>query len=468
MSLTSERRSRRPGPASHRRVPPQLVHLVKWLQDASFNAETSGYVSIRTSLVRVLTLAICLVVLAAASTTWLLWRKSIQRSDPSMVVPPADDESNASFELPSSGLLVSEEVLRSAESGALSVWDALERATIPIAVEYFPVSEAEVARYRTVPINSAAQQSITHIVQAVNPNQPTLYRAVLPKGAELVRAVGTSGFRGFSRTGGRTAHAVLKPVAAGGAVAAGWPIFAVAGTVMAIDMVAQRELRAHQRQVVALLARLDERHYVERVKDQRTADAQLTRAISLILDGHTPGLDHALKSAYDEFHRAQQFIEKYERAIQELVGPDGKVDYRELEKLIGKEGEDLDFFFHLRMARGAVAIRRKALLADAASATFADPDNPYTALRKLLDAQSRELEEAERATLDISARLAEVQLKGGWSIAKAAKKQDRIRELASPPDAQGALELLFLRTADGDVVQVVPEADDIPTSDEDA
>lgn len=404
---------------------------------------------------------ICLVVLAAAGAAWFLWQKSLERSGATTVVPSAgDDELNPSPEFPSSGLLVPEEVLRYAESGAGSIWDALEQAAVPIAVEYFPVSESEIARYQTVPINAAAQQSITHIAQALNPNQPTLYRAVLPKGAELVRAVGQSGFRGFSRTGGRTAHAVLKPVAAGGAVAAGWPIFAVAGTVMAIDMVAQRELRAHQRQVETLLIRQEERHYIERIKEQRTADAQLTRAISLILDGHTPALDHALKGAYDEFHLAQQFIEKYHQAIEKLVEPDGKVDYRELEKLIGSKSEDLEFFFQLRMARGAVAIRGKALLADAASATLADPSNPYTALRKLLNAQARQLEEAERATLDITARLAEVQLKGGWSIPRAARKQDRIRELASPPGAESDLELLFLRRADGDIVQVVPEVED--------
>lgn len=375
--------------------------------------------STRTSLISVLALSICLVVLAAAGTTWFLCRKSPGRSGVTKVVPSAGaDESDASPTFPSSGLLVPEEVLRYAESGAVSVWDALERAAVPIAVEYFPVSESEIARYRTVPVNAAAQQSITHIVQALNPNQPTLYRAVLPKGSELVRAVGQSGFRGFSRTGGRTAHAVLKPVAAGGAVAAGWPIFAVAGTVMAIDMVAQRELRAHQRQVEKLLVRQEERHYIERIKEQRTADAQLTRAISLILDGHNPALDHALKSAYDEFHRAQQFFEKYDRAIEELVESDGKVDYRKVEQVIGGESEDRDFFWQLRMARGAIAIRRKALLADAATATLTDPANPYTALRKFLDAQAHQLEEAERAALDITARLAGVELKGGWSISR--------------------------------------------------
>ena len=50
---------------------------------------------------------------------------------------------------------------------------------------------------------------------------------------------------------------------------------------------------------------------MERIKDQRSADAQLTRAMSLMLDGGTPDLELALKSAYDEFHRSQLFLEKY-------------------------------------------------------------------------------------------------------------------------------------------------------------
>ena len=90
--------------------------------------------------------------------------------------------------------------------------------------------------FLTVPVNAAAQQAMVDIIKALDARSPTLYRVVLPKGAELVKAVGKSGFRGFSRTGDKTAHAVLKPVAAGGPVAAGWPVLAVAGTVLAVDM----------------------------------------------------------------------------------------------------------------------------------------------------------------------------------------------------------------------------------------
>ncbi len=214
------------------------------------------------------------------------------------------------------------------------------------------MSESEIAKFRTVPVNAAAQQAMVEIVNALNPKSPTLFRVVLPKGAELVKAVGTSGFRGFSRTDGKTAHAVLKPVAAGGAMAAGWPVLAVAGTVMAVDMVAQREQLAHQRRVEAILGRQEERYYIERIKDQRSADAQLSRAISLILDGHNPNLDLALKSAYDEFHRSQQFLEKYNGVIDELVDEDGKVDYHRLEVALGGKTKDVDYFLReIHLAR---------------------------------------------------------------------------------------------------------------------
>ncbi|WP_211249353.1 hypothetical protein [Nocardioides aequoreus] len=365
-------------------------------------------------------------------------------------------------EFPESGLLVADEVLRVAGSSSVTIWDALESAAVPVAVEYFPVSEAEIAKYRTVPVNAAAQQSMVEIVKALNPNNPTLYRVVLPKGAELVKAVGTSGFRGFARSGGKIrAQAVLKPVAAGGAIAAGWPIFAVAGTVMAVDMVAQRELRAHQRRVETILGRQEERHYVERIKDQRSADAQLTRAISLMLDGHNPNLELALKSAYDEFHRSQQFLDKCRGVIEQLIDADGKVDYRRLEEVLGGTTKDLDYFLReLHMARGAIAIRRKALLADAASVALADPGNPYTALRKFLDSQVHELEQADAVAATITKQLTEIQLKGGWSIPKALKKQERLRRLAAAPPVDDDVEIRFHRTSSGEIVQVIAIEDD--------
>ncbi|MFW6773174.1 hypothetical protein ACOACO_02740 [Nocardioides sp. CPCC 205120] len=397
-------------------------------------------------------IAISAVVLLAVGC--LLWDARTRRRR-RISVPAYATDDNEHRVFPTAGLLVSETILQSAGSDSETIWAALETAAAPVAVEYFPVSASELTKYRTVPV-SAVQKPMVDIVNALNPSSPTLYRVVLPKGAELVEAMGVSGFRGFSRTGGKTTHAVLKPVAAGGAIAAGWPAFAIAGAVMAVDMMAQREVRAHQRRVENTLDRQEKRAYDERASAQRSADAQLTRALSLMLDGRHVELDLALKSAYDEFHRSQIFLETHQNIIQNLTDVDGKVDFRWLEAALGQKIENLDDFFReLHLARGAIAIRRKALIADAASVALADPNNPYKALRKFVDSQRYQLEEAVRIVDELTAQFTEIQLKGGWSISKALEKQRHVRAGAAPLAVDTELEMRFLRTASGEVVQVV-------------
>lgn len=404
------------------------------------------------------------VAIVVVVAVWLVWRFS-QRDAAS----PQHDPAGKAFSVeprpafPTEGLLVSEEVLRSAGSTPDAIWDALEAAAVPIALEYYPVSDAELAKYRTVSINASAQQALVRIVEAINPKSPTLFRAVLPKGAELVKAVGADGFRGFSRTGGQTAHAVLKPVAAGGAIAAGWPVLAVAGTVMAVDMVAQREQRAHQRRVEASLGRQEERYYVERIKDQRSADAQLSRAISLMLDGRNPQVELALKSADDEFHRSQQFLDKYQGVVGPLVGADGKVDFRRLDEKLGGQLKETDHFAReLHLARAAIAIRRKALVTDAAAAALADPGNAYTALRKFMNAQVHQLEQAEASLSELTEGLMAAELKGRWHDRDkpVAQRQARLRALVSPPAVDEDTEIVFVVTASGELLQALPAGED--------
>jgi hypothetical protein len=346
------------------------------------------------------------------------------------------------------------------------MWDALEAAAVPVAVEYRPVSPSEIGTFRAVPVNAASQQAMVNIIKALNPRSPTLYRVVLPKGAELVKAAGKSGFRGFSRTGGKTTHAVLKPVAAGGAIAAGWPVLAVAGTVLAVDMVAQREQLAHQRRVEAILGRQEERHYIERIKDQRSADAQLSRAISLMLDGRNPHLELALKSADDEFHRATQFLDRFHGVIDRLREEDGKVDYRRLEEKLGGKTRDVGYFVReLHLARAAVAIKRKALVADAASVALSDPGNPYTALRKFLDAEAHQLEQADTAVADLTEQLCVVELKGRWHNRgkSVAERQAKLRAQIAPASVDDTAEVLYLTTGSGEILQLLPSDGDEAT-----
>jgi hypothetical protein len=411
---------------------------------------------------------VAVVAIAVLVTAWLLWRfsRSTTTASGGHTAPSAAAEVEVRTEFPPEGLLVPEDVLRSVGSTSGAIWDALEAAAAPVAVEYYPVSEAEVAKFRTGPVNVTAQQAMVGIVEALNPKSPTLFRVVLPKGAELVKAAGTSGFRGFSRSGGKTAHAVLKPVAAGGALVAGWPMLAVAGTVLAVDMVTQREQRAHQRRVEAILSRQEERAYVERITDQRSADAQLSRAISLMLDGGKPNLELALKSADDEFYRSQQFLEKQRGVIDELVDDDGKVDYRRLEETLGGKEKEVDQFIReLHLARAAIAIRRKALVTYAASLALADPTNPYAALRRFVGSQVHQLEDADAVSAELTERLTQVELKGRrWrdSDKSVAERQERFRAQVSPPRIDGDTEIRYLMTSSGEILQVLPPAEDEP------
>ncbi|MFD4371828.1 hypothetical protein [Streptomyces sp. NPDC058486] len=418
------------------------------------------------------------VVAALAVAAWLLRRSGRSRAsapDGQAAAAPIDvTETGVRPEFPPSGLLVPEDVLRAAGSTSDAIWDALEAAAAPVAVAYHPVTDAELATYRTIPVNAAAQQALTGILEGLNPKGPTLFRVVLPKGAELVKAVGTSGFRGFSRTGGKTAQAVLKPVAAGGAIMAGWPVLAVAGTVLAMDMVAQREQRASQRRVEALLGRQEERHHVERIAAQRSADAALTRVISLMLDGRRPSLDLALalKSADDEFYRSQQFLEKHRGVVEGLVDEDGKVDYRRLEEALGSATKEEDLFFRdLDLARAAIAIRRKALIAEAAAVALVDPTNPYVALRRFLESRAHQLEDADAIVTELTESLTQAELKGRWyDTGKSVEaRQDRLRARVSLPgvnadtDANTDTEISYVVTSSGELLQLLPPDETEPT-----
>jgi hypothetical protein len=301
-------------------------------------------------------------------------------------------------EFPPAGLLVPEGVLRSAGSTTAAIRDALKAAAVPVAVEYRPVTASEIATFPTIPGNAAAQQALVEIVKALDRRIPTLYRAELPKDAELVKAAGKSGFRGFSRTGGTTAHAVLKPVP-GSAIAA-VSVIAVAGTALAAGVLSRRKQVAHQQQ--------EELSYIERIKDQRSADEQLTLAIS-----RTPPLGRALKSADDEFNLAKLFLDRSRGVIDRLAEEGGRVDYRRLEETLGGKATNAGSFDReLHVARTAIAIKRKALVAHAASLAHADPSNPYTALRKFLDAEVHQLEQADTAVAELTEQLSVVELKG--------------------------------------------------------
>ena len=378
---------------------------------------------------------------------------------------PAPEEATLVRQLPASGILVPEAVL-SQQGADVSVWEALESASVPMAFEYYPITDTELAKYKSVPVNAAAQQALTDIVKAVDPKSPTLFKVVLPRDAKLVRAIGTNGFRGFSREGGKTVHAVLKPVGVGGAAAAGWPILAVAGSVMAMDMLTQREQRAHQRRVETILGRQEKRYEVERIAAQRTTDERLSAGISRMLDGHVPDLEFALHRAGEEFHEAVQFLEQHWSHLQALTEVGGAVDYRKLEEALGGKTKDVDHFVReLHFARAAVALGRKALLAEAASAALADPENPYLALRKFLERRAVEVEQGEGYEAQITAALSTLELKGQWheSQKSIAERQTIFRRRVAPPQIDPPETVQYVALPSGEIHQLVPvdaEADE--------
>ncbi|MFC5668506.1 hypothetical protein ACFP3U_36815 [Kitasatospora misakiensis] len=171
-------------------------------------------------------------------------------------------------------------------------------------------------------------------------------------------------------------------------------------------------------------------------------------------------------SADDEFYRSQQFLEKHRSVIDELVDDDGKVDYRRLEETLGGKEKEVDQFIReLHLARAAIAMRRKALVTYAASLALADPTNPYAALRRFVESQVHQLEDAEAVATELTERLTQVELKGRrWrdSDKSVATRQERFRAQVSPPKIDGDTEIRYLMTSSGEILHVLPPAEDEP------
>ncbi len=171
-----------------------------------------------------------------------------------------------------------------------------------------------------------------------------------------------------------------------------------------------------------------------------------------------------MKSADDEFHRSHQFLEQHSDLIGRLVEGDGKVNYHRLDEMLGGPTKEADLFVReLHLARAAIAIRRKALIADAAALALADPENPYTALRKFLDGQAHQLKQADALVVDLTDGLMAMELKGRWNNRKksVAKRQQHLRTRISPPNESDGddVEVLYLATGSGELLQLLPASE---------
>ena len=137
-----------------------------------------------------------------------------------------------------------------------------------------------------------------------------------------------------------------------------------------------------------------------------------------------------------------------------------------MEETLGGKAKDVDYFVReLHLARAAIAIKRKALVADAASVALADPSNPYTALRKFLDAEVHQLEQADTAVAELTEQLSVVELKGRWHNRdkSVAERQAKLRAQIAPASVDDTAEVLYLATGSGEILQLLPSDADEAT-----
>src|SRR4051794_17437969 len=126
--------------------------------------------------------ALIVVCALAAVAALLLVRRARARGAESDQRPRSGAVTATTLEAayPPAGLLVQQDILRTVDASSITVWDALEASANPMAIEYHPVSAAQISKLRTVPVNASAQNAMVQVVKALNPKSPTLYTVVLP------------------------------------------------------------------------------------------------------------------------------------------------------------------------------------------------------------------------------------------------------------------------------------------------
>lgn len=366
--------------------------------------------------------------------------------------------------LPLRGLLIPEGLADAVAPDALAL---LEQSATPVTIEYFPLSDLKSQDFELMPVNPMLQKALLDIINLVGRKGETLYRVSLPAGAELVKAVGKIGFRGFSRSGGKLAHGVFTPVVVGGAAAAAWPIVAVTGSLMVLDGVAQHQQRVHQRIVQSILTRQESRFFDDQLAQQQTLNKRISREIAQIQDGSVVSLEESRTQANLLFTKSQKFLEDTRQNLDKLVSGNSSVDYRKLQTLLGGESKDVDYFFrHLHLAQSAIALEKRAVIAYAASMALQDPDNPYKKLQSVLREEAAEIERSEELISRLNDSLATLEMRGNWFDQQRDKilstkwsisvKQDELRSRLGRIVGSEGGELQFTVTAAGELLRVVP------------
>ena len=363
--------------------------------------------------------------------------------------------------LPERGLLVPGDVRPGRNVDATAVLDALRESATPIAFDYRPVAPAEISTLPTVKVNASAQQAMSEILRLAGPKSPTLYTAVLPEGSQLARAAG-GGFRGFAKAanGRISASAVLKPVGVGAAAATAWPVIATAATVMVLDHVAQRQQRAFQQRVTQLLERQEARAVRGKFASIQAVGMELCNAIAAVLDGHSivGSWEHARLRATEELIYARRHLTELSEAAGRAIR-DGGADYKRLSELLGGARKSSDAFFtDFELARGAIAVGGKAALVDAAANALRELDNPYTALRAVLESRFAEVEAADAQFQELGETLLSLELTTDhlpWFRGEEKEMQKVLRAGVSRSlDSVETQPLQFLALPSGELLQV--------------
>lgn len=341
--------------------------------------------------------------------------------------------------------------------------DALEQASAPISVRYRPLSDAELTRFRSIPVNATAQRAIVDIVRMIGPKGPTLFTVDIPAGTELVKAANGAGFRGVATAASSSrfaAQAVIKPVGLAGAAAVSWPVLAVAASVMALDMVNQREQRAHQRRIEAGLRSLEQDFRGERIARLRATDKALSGAISRLLDGQAIAgtWEHARTAADHELELARQFLDKIEPTV-ERFADEGSAKFRALSKELGGT-EDLSesengFSRDLAYARARVSLARKALLTEAAEIALQNESDPFGSLVRHMEGRLADLAEVDARLREIATKLTSLELKGVMSAKKLMRQRQLLAQCVEDID-EGAETIELVALPSGEVRQLEP------------
>ncbi len=417
-----------------------------------------------------------LALMAAVVVALIAWRRMGQAQTSSR--GPSRRASQAPVggsleELPEAGILVPDEIVGAVGLDNSRLMEVLRQSATPVALEYRPVSAEEMSQLRTIKPNAAAQRAMTQIMKAAGPKSPTLYTAHLPAGSELARAAGGAGYRGFAQAGGRiSAHAILKPVGVGAAAATAWPVVAVAVTVMLLDQVAQRQQREFQHRAMQLLQRQAEDAYRQRFSDLQAIDLELSEVIARMLDGQQVygAWEHARFAATQQLVYAKRLISDRLESAKAVVN-DGRADHKSLSRALGgARRPSSQFYKDLELARGAVALGGKAALANAVATALQDPENPYIALRAVLEDRFNEVAVAEAQLEELTSLLSEVRVTGGgiaWLRDEERNMQKVLRsQLSRPEGDEAGRPVRFLAMPSGEVLQVESTRDDAETEPE--